>query len=113
MNINTRSRNKYNSFRKFLDESDRGEKHTYHVGFLCEDITSNDVLAKSNEKIREAHTRGLIELVQKKISAGSEQKDDAPVYEYIAIRVHTDSSKKYYENLGAKAKASAAKYSKF
>jgi len=93
MNIISRSRNKYTSFRKFLDESSRGEKHTYHVGFLIEDVTGNDVLAKMNDQVLEAHTRGLIDLVQKKLSAGSRQKDDAPVYEYIAVRVHIDPTK--------------------
>jgi len=79
-----KTRNKYTSLRKFLDEAKRGEKYVYHTGFLCEDIMQNEVLAKANEKIWSAYMRGLIDLVQRKVK--TDTHSEGPVYEYIAVR---------------------------
>lgn len=71
-------RNKYKSFRLFLDEATVNEKHVYHVGYLPIDKKNNDILTKTNDKIWEAYHRGLIDLMQRKL--------DEFQYEYIAVR---------------------------
>ena len=77
---------KFKSFKKFIETSDRGDKYVYHRGFLMVDRKNNDIVAKTAQNALDWYEKGILNLVQRKISEGTE--NIAPVYEYVAVRVY-------------------------
>lgn len=71
-------KNKFPTLKKFAENSQRGDTHVYHQGFLILDRSKDNTANIIAEEALEYYQRGVVELVQKKISDFE--------YQYIAVR---------------------------
>lgn len=82
------SNKKYNSFKKFIAESERGDVFVYHTGDLPNDRKGNEVLNELALSGLDYFQRGFVELAQKRLGKAN--------YEYRAIRTN-DVGRRYFK----------------
>lgn len=80
-------KNKFKSFKSFVDEGQRGDEYVYHTGLLAKDRKENDVLNKAASNALEWYQKGLIDLFQRRVGKYS--------CEYIARRVTHVGARKF------------------
>ena len=71
-------KNTFSTLKKFAENSQRGESHVYYQGFLVRDRSNDNTTNIIAEEALEYYQRGVVELVQRKISDCE--------YQYIAVR---------------------------
>lgn len=80
-------KNKFKSFRTFMDEGRRGEEYIYHTGLLAKDRRENDILNKVANNALDGYQRGSIDLFQRRVSKY--------ICEYVARRTPQSGQRKF------------------